>query len=99
MFYVWPTTGLTCQPEGKLKLDDQKQTGRRVVETERDNLGMNSWAKTVDKIRDKWVIVVNTTFNNISVTNVYRGGQFYWWKTDTNGGSASVPYAPSGEVR
>ena len=24
------------------------------------------------------VIVVNATFNNISV--IYRGGQFYWWR-------------------
>ena len=22
----------------------------------------------------------NATFNNISVTNVYCGGQFYWWR-------------------
>jgi hypothetical protein len=24
-------------------------------------------------------MVFNATFNNISVTNVYRGGQLYWW--------------------
>ena len=25
-------------------------------------------------------MVFNATFNNISVTFVYRGSQFYWWK-------------------
>ena len=25
-------------------------------------------------------MVFNATFNNISVTKVYRGGQFYWWR-------------------
>ena len=27
------------------------------------------------------IMVLNATFNNISVTLVYRGGQFYWWRT------------------
>jgi hypothetical protein len=26
------------------------------------------------------VVVFNATFNNISVTAVYRGSQFYWWR-------------------
>jgi len=26
------------------------------------------------------LMVFNATFNNISVTNVYRGSQFYWWR-------------------
>jgi hypothetical protein len=26
------------------------------------------------------VLVFNATFNNISVTNVYRGSKFYLWK-------------------
>jgi hypothetical protein len=25
-------------------------------------------------------VVFNATFNNISVTAVYRGSQFYWWR-------------------
>jgi len=25
-------------------------------------------------------MVFNAIFNNISVTHVYRGGQFYWWR-------------------
>ena len=26
------------------------------------------------------VMMFNATFHNISVTNVYRGGKFYWYK-------------------
>ena len=26
------------------------------------------------------VMVFNATFNNISVIDIYRGGQFYWWR-------------------
>jgi hypothetical protein len=26
-----------------------------------------------------WFMVINATFNNISV-QLYRGGQFYWWR-------------------
>ena len=53
MYYVW-TTALTWQPEGKLKVGRPKTTWRKTVETERDKLVMNSWARAVARDRDKW---------------------------------------------
>jgi len=46
---------LTWQPDGKRNVRRTKTTWR-MVETERDKLGINSWAKskTVAKDRDKW---------------------------------------------
>jgi len=52
-------TSMTWQPnfsERKRKVGRSDTTWRRAVETERDKLGMNIWAraKTVAKDRNKW---------------------------------------------
>ena len=49
------TTALTWQPERKRNVVQPETTCRRTVETEKDKLEMNSWARaeTVAKNRDK----------------------------------------------